>query len=321
MAFTSFYDMKPFSQLMFAIFIMIASAIIFIVLGIIAAMPFIDVELLLAAISEAQNSTADNIAFLKYFQLLQSVGFFVIPPFILAWLYSGRIVDYLYLDKSASNKSYLLASVLIIAILPFISYLGFLNSQMSFPESLAGVENWMKNMENTAEALVKLFMNVDSVGGLLFNIFLIAVIPAIGEELLFRGVIQKIFFNWTKNNNWAIWITAILFSAMHMQFFGFIPRMILGALFGYLLVWSGSMWIPILAHFINNTIGVIMYYLMNKGVVDPKIEDLGSEPGQLPIVIISLISALFIVYYFQKIESNKTKMPVNHEDSQAPRID
>lgn len=321
MAFTSFYDMKPFSQLMFAIFVMIASAIFFIVLGIIAASPFFDIELLMGAMTNAQNSTPGSVSFLKYFQLLQSIGFFVIPPFILAWLYSGNIAGYLFLNKSAKRESILISSILIIAALPFISYLGYFNSLMKFPESMSGIETWMKGMENTAEAMIKLFLNVDTIGGLLFNILLIAVLPAIGEELMFRGVIQQIFGKWTKNKHSAIWITAILFSAMHMQFYGFIPRMVLGALFGYMLIWSGTMWVPVIAHFINNTIGVFGYYLINKGIIDAEIEDLGSEPSHLPVVIISLIATGFIISYYYKIESKKTKMPVNHEDSQAPRID
>ena len=105
---------------------------------------------------------------------------------------------------------------------------------------------------------------------------MVAVLPAIGEELLFRGIVQRMFVRITKNIHWGIWISAILFSAMHMQFYGFIPRMLLGALFGYLLVWSGSMWLPILGHFLNNGIAVVATFLIHNKQLSPEVETYGS---------------------------------------------
>ena len=118
---------------------------------------------------------------------------------------------------------------------------------------------------------------------------MIAIIPAIGEELLFRGVIQRIFTRWTRSNHWGIWIAAILFSALHMQFYGFVPRMLLGVLFGYLLVWSGSMWLPIIAHFLNNALAVIAMYMIDKELISPKVEEFGSTSGSYYGAIISII--------------------------------
>jgi len=118
-------------------------------------------------------------------------------------------------------------------------------------------------MEDAAEVMVEKFMKVEGVSGLMFNIFMIAVLPALGEELMFRGVIQRIFSNLTRNHHWGIWISAFLFSAMHMQFYGFLPRIVLGAMFGYLLVWTETMWVPILALFVNNDMGVVGYFLFN----------------------------------------------------------
>jgi len=246
---------------------------------------------------------------------------FVVPPFILALLYHGNISEYLLIDRSAPGVSYLLAAVSLLFIVPFINYLGALNSQMSFPESLSGIENWMRTMEDTAEGMVEKFMKVESISGLLFNIFMIAVIPAIGEELMFRGVIQRILTNLTKNKHWGIWIAAFLFSAMHMQFYGLLPRMALGAMFGYLLVWTGTMWVPILAHFVNNTMGVMGYYLINKGVISKDVEEWGSGTEQLPLVIFSMTIVGFLLYLIWRIEQNQIKMPANLNDSQAPRID
>jgi uncharacterized protein len=117
-----------------------------------------------------------------------------------------------------------LVLVLSFAASPFINFIGGLNANMQFPDWLSGVENWMKNAEDKAAEITEAFLKVETVGGLAFNIFMIAFLPAIGEELLFRGVIQRIFTNWTRNYHWGIWISALLFSALHMQFYGFIPE-------------------------------------------------------------------------------------------------
>jgi uncharacterized protein len=150
---------------------------------------------------------------------------------------------------------------------------------------------------------------------------MIAILPAIGEELMFRGVIQRIFTNWTKNYHWGIWISAFLFSAMHMQFYGFLPRMLLGGMFGYLLVWSGTMWVPILAHFVNNTMGVLGYYLIDKGTITKDIEEWGTGTEQIPLLIFSIVLSGLLLFLIYRNQPNKIKMPANQIDSQAPRID
>ena len=150
---------------------------------------------------------------------------------------------------------------------------------------------------------------------------MIAILPALGEELMFRGVIQRILTNWTKNYHWGIWITAFLFSAMHMQFYGFLPRMALGAMFGYLLVWTGTMWVPILAHFVNNAMGVLGYYFIGKGVISKDVEEWGTGTEQLPLAIFSIAIVGFLLFLIYRGELHKTKMPVNQVDSQASRID
>ena len=137
----------------------------------------------------------------------------------------------------------------------------------------------MKASEEQAAALTEAFLKMSTPGELIFNLFMIALIPAIGEELLFRGIVQNIFSRWLKNNHAAVWFTAILFSAMHMQFYGFIPRLMLGAMLGYLLVWSGNLWWPIIAHFVNNAAAVIFSYLFQNKFIDLDPDTIGSCPG------------------------------------------
>ncbi len=322
MAFTAFRGMKPFPQLMFTFFVMVATVLIFLVVSIFAAIPFFGFDTLMNSLSQTGISTPEGINFLKYFQVVQSVGLFVVPPIILGWLYHGKISEYLQLNRSTIALNYVYAIAALLLVVPVINLLGAINSKMTFPEAFSGLESWMRNMEDSAELLVEKFMKVESISGLMFNIFMIAILPAIGEELMFRGVFQKIFTNMTKNYHWGIWLTAILFSALHMQFYGFLPRMVLGALFGYLLVWTGTMWVPILAHFVNNLMGVLGYFLINKGTLTKDVEDWGTGSKQLPLVFMSIAAVGFLLFLiYRNQQRDQTKMPVNQDDSQASRID
>ena len=319
MDFTAFRGMKPFAQLMFSLFVMVISVLVFILLAIVVAIPFFGMETLMTGLTPSGIETPEGMAFLKYFQVVQSIGLFVAPAVVLGWLYHGNFYDYLQLNHTTKFTSYLYAGVSILVMIPLINYIGEINSQMKLPESLSGLENWMRTMEDAAKVLTDKFMKVESISGLLFNVFMIAVLPALGEELMFRGVIQRIFTTMTKNYHWGIWIGAFIFSAFHMQFYGFLPRVLLGAMFGYLLVWTGTIWVPILAHFVNNTMGVVGYYLIDKGSISKDIEQWGTGPEQFPLVLFSLAFTgllLFLIYR----NSMKTKIPVHQIDSQAPRI-
>jgi hypothetical protein len=310
MATTAFRGMKPFPQFMFALFVMVASVLIFMVVAMLIAIPFFGMAGVMDSITAAA-STPESVNFLKYFQVVQSIGLFVVPPFILAYLYDGNTGEYLQLNRSTHAVSFVFAALSLLFVIPFINFLGSINSQMTFPESFSGLESWMRNMEDAAKIMVEKFMTVESISGLMFNIFMIAILPALGEELMFRGVIQRIFTNWTKNYHWGIWISAFLFSAMHMQFYGFLPRMALGAMFGYLLVWTGTMWVPILAHFVNNAMGVMGYYLINKGVISKDVEEWGTGTEQLPLVIFSMATVGFLLFLIYRNEKEKRKMPAN----------
>lgn len=320
MAYTTFRGMHPFAQFMFSLFVMVVSVFILMFLSIILAVPFFGMANILNSIGTTTVDTAEGLSFLKYVQVVQSIGLFIIPPFILAWLFHGNITEYLMINRSSSSNNFLYTALSILLLIPLINFAGEINSKMTLPESLAGMEEWMRNMEETAKVLTEKFLQVDALPALLFNIFMVAILPAIGEELVFRGIIQRIFINWTKNHHWGIWIAAILFSAFHMQFYGFLPRMLLGAMFGYLLVWTGSMWVPILAHFINNAMGVIGYYLMDKEIISRDVEQWGTKNEQLPLLLFSAVSTGALLYLIYR-NGQKTKMPANHIDSQAPRID
>jgi len=221
-------------------------------------------------------SNPSDISVLKISQLLLSIGVIVLPPIFLAYLISTNPFNFLYLYKRNTNWREIVFVVLfMIIIIPFINLLGDLNHRLVLPKVFSGLEMWMKTSEDQAAELTQKFLNVRTIPGLFFNIILIALIPAIGEELYFRGAVQRVIQPW-KGIQVSIWITAIIFSTIHFQFYGFVPRMLMGAFFGYLLFWSKNLWFPVIAHFTNNAIAVIFYYLKFNGFKLPDIDSIGT---------------------------------------------
>jgi hypothetical protein len=136
-------------------------------------------------------------------------------------------------------------------------------------------------------------------GSFLFNMVMIAILPAIGEEIMFRGLIQRLLKEWLGNIHIAIFISALLFSAMHMQFYGFLPRMVLGMVFGYLFLWTGSLWIPIFAHFIQNGMVVVVTYLGQRGIIGGDYENFGASESIL-VILASLVISSVILFIIRK---------------------
>jgi membrane protease YdiL (CAAX protease family) len=192
--------------------------------------------------------------------------------------------------------------------LPAINLVGYFNQQMSLPAFLEPLEQWMKTAEANAAHLTEQFLSVTTFDGLIINILLMALLPAVAEELTFRGVLQRLIQTQTneainregKRVHLAIWCTAILFSAIHMQFYGFLPRMLMGALFGYALVWTGSLWIPILMHFTNNAMAVILYFLAIRSGWDmDKVDTIGTN-DTLWLGVVSLVLTIIGIYAFRR---------------------
>jgi membrane protease YdiL (CAAX protease family) len=210
------------------------------------------------------NPGPENIGVIKLFQIFQSVFLFVIPALIAAWLFSTNMVGYLKAGEKASGITLILVVFVLFAAIPAMNMFTWINSRLDLPAWLDGVEKMMIASEENAAELTEAFLDGGSTADLAVNLFMIAILPAIGEEFLFRGVLQRIFTEWTRNNHWAIAITAFVFSFVHFQFFGFLPRFLLGLLFGYLMLWSASIWVPVAAHFVNNGIAVVYYHFSSK---------------------------------------------------------
>lgn len=302
-----FKDASWGAKLLVSIFIILIGLAIFSVLGLLIAVPVFNIDISnIAGFMNAENP--ENIAFMKYFQSITSIGIFVFPPFLIAYVLSKEPLNFLQFNNKSTIQIYIITATLTIFSIPLINFLAEWNAKMSLPESLSQLEFFMKESEANAEKITNLFLQADNIYALSVNIFVIALIPAIGEELMFRGVFQKLFIGWTRNKHLGVWLAAILFSAIHVQFYGFIPRLFLGVLFGYVLLWSGNIYLPILAHFINNSFAVIAYYLMHQSLIDSTPDNLGTGETALSQVALSLfllIASLFIIYQSGKEKKRK----------------
>ncbi|MDQ3191984.1 MAG: CPBP family intramembrane metalloprotease [Bacteroidota bacterium] len=294
-------DLPVMTKLLVLLLIAMGSLFVFSFLAMILIEPLFGVSVAeaQALITEQGNQVGVNA--LKFIQLLNAIGIFIIPPLVFVFLVTRNRLKYLNLDNPGPLIIYLIIPALMIGALPFINFLAELNSQIQLPEWLSGIEKWMKVTEESARKITEAFLQVENLQGLMYNILLIAVIPAVGEELLFRGVLQRLFIEGTNNKHLGIWIAAILFSALHMQFLGFIPRLVMGAAFGYMLVWSGSLWAPIFAHFVNNGFAVVITYLVHKKTITPEIEHIGEGEGQALQIITSAIVVFALLWFFYSI--------------------
>lgn len=255
-------EINPYLQILLLFCYALAGGVIFLILGvgIVFAMygPSLmsNFDLLLAG---------DNryVAGFKVIQILSSIGTFLLPAIFLALTEKQQVTKF-YGFKTPKLLLIVIVFVIMIASMPVMEWSAVWNQKMILPGFLKGIENWMKEKEDAAMKMTIALITVRNNWDFVVNLIMIAVLPAIGEELMFRGGLQRSINRIYGNPHAAIWISAIIFSAIHVQFYGFIPRMLLGAGFGYLYYFSGSIWYAMLAHFINNGYAVCAAFYMQK---------------------------------------------------------
>ncbi len=274
-----FKQTHPFIKLIFLIVLMFVSFSFVIVAG--------------------QFNDQSNIQSMKLLTALQHVFLFIVPALLASFLFSGNMFRYLSFNKSNVSMYVTVILIMILAI-PVINYTGLINSKLDLPENFSGLEHTLRQLEEKAEKMTLEFLNVSTFQAYLINLLIIAVLPALGEELIFRGVMLNLFKEWFKNIHIAVFIGAFIFSFIHFQFFGFLPRFLLGILFGYLMVWSGNIWLPITAHFINNAFAVSFYYFGNSEETLKKAEHFGAERSTFIFLIFSFFILALLLYRFYK---------------------
>ena len=269
------------------IFLLMALIIIGLILGTVIGLAYVFIT----------KSDPNDLNALRFMQISSQIFTFVLPPIAYAFLVKEKPVNALGLKKS-KILWVLIGIAMIFAIMPFNSILAEWNANLTLPDSMSKIESLMKQMQDAATEMIEKFVSVDTIGGLVLNLFMIAGLAALGEELLFRSIIQTSLIKICKNAHIGILIASVIFSFIHFEFYGFFPRLILGMLLGYMFYFSGSIWIPMLMHFLNNGTVVLIYFLNNKGITSIDVDTFGQT--SIPVLIISIV--VMIVLFLLSIK-------------------
>jgi membrane protease YdiL (CAAX protease family) len=275
------------------------------IIGLLFALPFLEGDLL--SLTEKLNNPLIYPELRLPLYIMQGVAGFI-GLIVTPWLYLKYRKENpgAYFTTEGTWLAYGLTAIVVITFMGFNSFIIEWNAGMQLPDSLKALEDWARTKEDAAAELTSFLTEFTSPGMFILGLLVVAVIAAVGEEFVFRGLLQKKLQDSGMNGHLAIWISAILFSSIHLQFFGFVPRLFLGALFGYLYWWSGNLKVPILAHFVNNALTLTLVYSYQTGLTDTNIEDVESTPlGTVVIFSIITIALLYFLYrYWSKRRSN-----------------
>jgi membrane protease YdiL (CAAX protease family) len=245
---------------------------------------------------------------MQMLQLFSSVGLFLLPP--IAFIFITKI-RYFNIRSFPSVLVSIIGVLLMWSFLPLINFSAELNASIQLPSYFDSIMQWIHEKEDAANIVANGFLKMEGLADLWLSLFIIAIIPAIGEELLFRGTIQPILQKVFKNPHLAIWGAAFIFSFIHFQFLGFLPRFLIGGFLGYLFYWSGSIWLAVLVHFTNNATAVVVYYLYQHNFIHQTTDDLGTGEYTLIELIISIILIVFglrYIYLRTLIKSSPTQI-------------
>lgn len=235
-------------------------------------------------------------ASLRISALVQDVVAFTLPAVITAVMVTRRPAQLLCITASPHLFVLLLIALVTAVSIPLQESIINWNQNIHLPESMAAFEKIARQMEDLANGSVLALVSDGSVSALILNILVIGVAAAFAEEIFFRGCLQRLLTTGGVNIHIAVWVVAFLFSAMHMQFFGFVPRMLLGAYFGYLLVWSKNLWVPITAHLLNNVMYVVIACRQFREGGVEAIANAESETWPWWAVVLSILATALCLY-------------------------
>lgn len=254
------------------------------------------ISLMQLATVDWSQPNPDLLTMMRGMLLIQFLGLFVIPTLLFAYFSDPEPMEYIGLKQKGNSYYWLLGVASLLLAIPLVQYTGELNRQIYFGE---GMQQWLQSMEDSAAEQIKFMLGRNSVADLLINIIFIAAFAGIGEELFFRGVLQRLFIKATKNPWLGIIITAAVFSAFHFQFFGFIPRFLLGIVLGAIYWYSGSLWPAMAAHFLYDAALITLAYFYPQMIEQDELPFLG-DAGLIVGALVSAAIVLLLVWLMKK---------------------
>jgi membrane protease YdiL (CAAX protease family) len=251
-------------------------------------------------VGQLSGATTGSRWYLYVIQSISSFGIFFAPALLFSYCATKKWFSYGEADKIAPPPLVGYVLILSLPILPVIACLGYFNEHISLVTSMQNLEMWMREMEEASKIVLQTLTANSTIPILLLNIVVMAIFPALFEEFLFRGTLQPLFVKWFNNKHVAIIVTAFIFSAIHFQFYGFIPRFLLGIYLGYLLIWGKSLWLPIIAHFMHNAVSLIFDYGAQRRGIDLETIDPNQITEFYPIALFSTFCVMLGIYYLWK---------------------
>jgi membrane protease YdiL (CAAX protease family) len=302
---------SPFAMLIFSTLGVILTGLVFQLIGMLLATVIYNISVFeLLDITGEENRKAINAV--KFLQIVGALGTFVFSSMLISFFYTGRWLGYFRFGKTISPGAVLLLVLIMVAALPFVNMLTELNTRLELP--IEGAENYLRQLEEQTQTLMMTLIRADNFWALLVNLFMIAIIPAIGEELVFRGLIQRHLTEMFRNGHVAIIVASVIFSLAHFQFYSFLPRFFLGLILGYAFYYGRSLWYPIIAHLVNNTLGVVFYYFYMKEATGASLEDIGTTELMPVTALVSLVVVIVLMYIWTSFASvSQASQPVESE--------
>jgi len=247
------------------------------------------------------ENNGNNLNAYRFMQIMSTIVIFGFSSIIMSFLITGKGLGYFRFERRISRNSMLLVPVIMLLVFPVITLVYSYTSRIPVPEELA-------QLEKSLEVFTMGLLGDPSIGIFMINFLMIAILPAVFEEMLFRGVLMKQLTKVSGSHHIGILLSGIIFGLIHGQVFKFLPIAVLGILLGYLYWWTKNLWFPIAAHFFHNGIQVIAYFLVARGVLNIDLE----SNEMLPALPTALLTVLFaaIIYLFYNVNRKTADEPI-----------
>jgi membrane protease YdiL (CAAX protease family) len=286
---------SPYMQLLMLLAYSILGLIVFTFIGLAGVYAVYGADAIQDAIGMG-DMKAVNIGVLQIILISSSLGAFLAPTILLS-ITEGKKLSVFYGFKKPDIKLLAIVFLIMVVSMPVMEWMASINQKMDLPDSLKTIEEWMKEKEDDAMQTTMLLLTMHGIKQLLMNLFMIALLPAVVEELMFRGGVQRAFSRLFNNPHVAIWTSAFIFSAIHMQFYGFLPRLLLGAGFGYIYYYSGNLWYAMLGHFLNNAYAVCAAWYMQKNNIPLSATESTIDIAWYGYVISFILTVITFIYF------------------------
>jgi membrane protease YdiL (CAAX protease family) len=247
----------------------------------------------------------------KLAQLVSSIISFIIPALLFGYYSSPRSLPYIGIQKNVSFILIVVSILLLFSIQPFITWLGEINAKATF----GAFQKSLIEKEALYNQQLKLFLKMNNVRDLLINLFIMALLPALGEELFFRGSLQKALVRLT-NIPWvAIFISSMIFALLHGTVFKLFPIFTLGLILGIVYYVTRNLWYTIIIHFVNNALAVLTVYYANKSEV---LKKLAGDELSVPLygALVSVIIGIGIIYFLRNKSDEVFPAVLTNDDNE-----